>query len=70
MKQEHTDEIYIGNGAFYAIRKTGLIQSGRRFHEKIGILCYILVRGERFLVGKRGRQVLYCVSHAIMILQH
>ncbi len=37
MRQEFTDEIYVENGAFYAFRKTGLIQFGSRFHGKIGI---------------------------------
>jgi N-acylneuraminate cytidylyltransferase len=37
MRQEYSDEIYVENGAFYAFRKTGLMQSGSRFHGKIGI---------------------------------
>ena len=37
MRQEYSDEIYVENGAFYAFRKTGLMQAGSRFHGKIGI---------------------------------
>ena len=37
MRQEFSGEIYVENGAFYAFRKTGLMQAGSRFHGKIGI---------------------------------